>query len=340
MLPFTIDELEEEIDEGWVTRRDHPYLPLNIYNYSASCQYERHWNTVTETCRGLILDYKYDIVARPFKKIFNYGEWDPEDIPTNLPWKVQQKLDGSLIICALYKDEIVVATRGSFESEQAEWSRNCLKENYPNWRPAKGVTHLFECVYPENRICVDYGNLEDLIALAHIDTRTGKDIAADIFDFGWEGLAATSLVVGDIHKTVEWMKEDPKENLEGYVFTWSDGTRIKIKYDEYVRLHSIIYSYSKRRVWECLSKGGDFMELIDNVPDEFYNVVKTDVSDLNNEYETIKNTAISEFNRIKTIYMDKKDFALAVKDHELKAILFKMWDDKVYADTIWKMIKP
>lgn len=59
MLPFTVSELEAAVENGDVTKRSHPDLPLFIYNYSPEVQYSKKWNSVTLNCRGLILDDNY-----------------------------------------------------------------------------------------------------------------------------------------------------------------------------------------------------------------------------------------------------------------------------------------
>ena len=60
------------VEDGYVNVNKHPDLPLYIYNYSKGCQAKHVWNDVTEACRGLIVDSNQNIIARPFKKFYNY----------------------------------------------------------------------------------------------------------------------------------------------------------------------------------------------------------------------------------------------------------------------------
>jgi len=99
-------------------------------------------------CRGLVTNSDGDIIARPFKKFFNYEEYlefAPEMIP-NESFEVFEKMDGSLGILFNYKDEWVLCTRGSFTSEQSIKGTELLKK-YDYNRLPKCHTYLFEIIY-------------------------------------------------------------------------------------------------------------------------------------------------------------------------------------------------
>jgi len=114
--------LEGTLDRKYVSVVKHPEFDLWILNYTAACQYDRAWDPITLTTRGLILNKQGYIVARPFSKFFNLGEQPEtqlERLP-NLPFSVFEKVDGSLGI--LYRgpdSKLRIATRGSFTSTQA-----------------------------------------------------------------------------------------------------------------------------------------------------------------------------------------------------------------------------
>jgi RNA ligase len=61
---FDIDILNDYIEKGLVVKNDHPTLPLSIYNYSRTTQYEGKWDNITKSCRGLILDREGNVVAK------------------------------------------------------------------------------------------------------------------------------------------------------------------------------------------------------------------------------------------------------------------------------------
>jgi len=66
MLLYTLQEYEKE---GWLISQSHPTLPLTIWNYSRTTQFEGKWDEITIMCRGLVTDDETgEVVARPFKK--------------------------------------------------------------------------------------------------------------------------------------------------------------------------------------------------------------------------------------------------------------------------------
>jgi RNA ligase len=116
--------LDGLVEEGWLISQEHPTLDLTIYNYSQKTQFESNWTEWTLMCRGLVVNSKGDIVARPFSKFFNWEEV-ANTIPASGSYEVYEKMDGSLGIFFWYADEKtetlhpVFASRGSFTSDQA-----------------------------------------------------------------------------------------------------------------------------------------------------------------------------------------------------------------------------
>jgi RNA ligase len=172
---MNIDDLDREILDGFVRVRTHPHDPdTQIFNYTEKAQYEKHWNYVTKQCRGLI-HRRGEVLARPFDKFFNLGEHDYDTSDVFAPDRLVEmtdKMDGSLGILYPWpgdgfkmRHQWAIATRGSFESEQAIHATDVLRNKYPDFKPAPGFTYLFEIVYPENRIVLDYGDQDDLILL-------------------------------------------------------------------------------------------------------------------------------------------------------------------------------
>ena len=122
-MTYGLDGLDHLVDEGYITRRKHPSEDLFILNYTPKTQYEGFWNDVTLSCRGLIVDSAGTIRARCFRKFFNYEEVFHEvstRTSSSMHFKVYDKVDGSLGILYWVGDEPFIATRGSFESEQAK----------------------------------------------------------------------------------------------------------------------------------------------------------------------------------------------------------------------------
>ena len=111
-----IEKLNKYYEDGLLYKQVHPTLPLTIWNYSESVQYGNLWDEVTLQTRGLVTDSEGNIVARPFKKFFNVDE---NKHTSTEEFDVYEKMDGSLGIFFNYKGEWVLATRGSFTSDQS-----------------------------------------------------------------------------------------------------------------------------------------------------------------------------------------------------------------------------
>ena len=329
-----MQHLQQLIDTGYIHVQAHESGELFIYNYSPKAQYERVWNEWTMQCRGLIMNKHHQIIARPFKKFFNLEEHRQELIPTGdltEVFEVYEKLDGSLGILYLYENEYFIATRGSFNSEQALKATQILYDKYahviPKFLPHK--TYLFEIIYPENRIVIDYGLTEDLILLAVIDNETGLD--EPLQDLGLP-IVKRYDGINDLHilKTLE------QDNKEGFVVKFSSGFRVKVKFEEYVRLHRILTQISSKNIWEYLSTNQPFEQILERVPDEFYDWVKKVSGEILSQYQMIEDYCKAHFK----ILPSRKETALYFQTLQHSSVLFAMLDGKDYSSIIWKKVKP
>jgi RNA ligase len=115
---------------------------------------------------------------------------------------------------------------------------------------------------------------------------------------------------------------------------------MKIKGDEYVRLHRILTNFSTTDIWELLRTKGNMDEFLERVPDEFDKWVKETVRDLVVRYENIEKDYAEVFSNLKNQNLDRKDFATKALHYRHSSLLFSMLDGKSYQDMIWKIIKP
>lgn len=326
--------LEKYHVDGLVLKQTHPTLPLTIWNYSPKVQYEQLWDEILLQTRGLVTDDKGNVVARPFKKFFNLEEG--KHTPTK-EFEVFEKMDGSLGILFRYKNQLVCATRGSFTSEQAIWMQNFVNKYYDLDFLINGITYLFEIIYPENRIVVDYKGEDKLVLLGMIETSSGKEIPYDDY-INWPG----DLVVRhDGIRDYTALKSKISSNQEGYVIRFSNGDRCKIKGEEYLRLHKIMTNLSTVSIWECLKNNIPLDTILKDVPDEFYGKIKEYEKFLLNRYEEIEQQCTYHYKRnIEGIANTRKEAAFIITELPFSSVLFKMWDGKPYFEIIWNIIKP
>jgi RNA ligase len=345
-MKLDLTVLNKYIEDGWVVKNDHPTHPISIYNYAPTTQYEGKWDNITKSCRGLVLDSEGNVIARAFNKFFNLEEHKPEELP-NEPFEVYEKMDGSLGIVFYYKGEWHVTTRGSFTSDQAVKGKEMLNQmsvirNYPTTGLNTNWTYLFEIIYHENRICVDY-DFEGLVLLGIYDNETGKEVswneAIKLFalysDFRiakkYNGITDYSILGGMI-----------SSDREGYVVRFKNGMRVKIKGEDYKRLHRIITNMSSRDIWEYLVNDKPFDDLLERVPDEFYNWVKSTKKELEFQFYIIDREYKLIYKNIMETYnpTDRKSFAEIATKHKYPKLLFLMHDNKDCKRIIWNLIYP
>ena len=339
-IPLSI--LDDYSKRGLLFKQTHKTLPLSIWNYTPEVQYGQLWDEITLACRGLVTDNKGNVVAKPFTKFFNIEEGKHTPTPD---FEVFEKMDGSLGIMFKYNGEMVCATRGSFTSDQSKWMTNfALKYNYQDII-VDGFTYLFEIIYPENRIVVDYNGEERLVLLGIVNTETGEELP---YNKLFEGFDVVKKYDGV--RDYSELKNKVEQNAEGFVVRFSNGDRMKIKGEEYLRLHKIMTNISTTGIWEHLSTGGDINELLKDVPDEFYKKVK-EYADLlkYGHYQVSEHCGkVHDYFRYgkygdREVEPTKKEFAhhiLTYGHPPYRAVMFAMWDGKPYDKLIWNVIKP
>lgn len=341
---FSLQALDMALAGHLVVRREHPSQPLAILNYTDRCQYESgHWNEVTMACRGLVYNTQTsEVVARPFRKFFNHGQADAPPLPVDARVAVTDKLDGSLGI--LYRREVgyAIATRGAFESDQALHATSLWWKRYNDCPVPVGWTLLFEIVYPDNRIVIDYGIQDDLVLLGAVEIATGRSVGpSDPRLSGWPGPRTTLFGYSTL---ADALTAAPRPNAEGLVVHFIDtDERVKIKQEDYVRLHRIVTGLNERTIWEHLCAGLPLTELLESLPDEFHEWVRDVAARLT---ATVESQAAEVEHAYSTIVADlptgfsRKDFALVAVKNPLKWALFAKLDGKAYVPDLWKNSKP
>ena len=266
-MPFgeLYDGLRREVATGNVVSTSDGALEL--YLYSTKCIYERRWNLFSMIARGLVLEPgARRVVATAFPKFFNYGEVVTA-VP-DLPFEVTEKVDGSLVVIFHYGGRWRATTKGAFASEQAAWATRHLNERLAPGALEPGTTYLCEAIYRANRIVVPYA-FEGLVLLAAYDER-GEEldrarlaqaaaasgmrvVGAHAFDSLDELVAATAALGLD---------------REGFVVRFSNGMRLKLKGEEYLRVHRTMSQCGPLAIWEAMMAGTDLDAVRRDLPEE------------------------------------------------------------------------
>jgi RNA ligase len=371
---FPQADLDTALSEGWVRAQHHPELPLCILNYTAAAQGARHWTPVTEQCRGLIYDTTTGrVVARPFRKFHNYGSPQAGMLDLSATVTSLDKADGSLgILYPTGRGTWAVATRGSFTSDQALHATRVWEERYAaaGVSPYEGETWLFEVIYPENRIVLDYGRMDDLVLLGAVANHTGRVISPSSL-YRWTGPRVQEF---DHVTLAQAVAAPPRPNAEGLVVRFEDGRMVKLKQADYLDLHRIITEITERTVWEyvavnacahlisepkhwgsrlridparaaeVLAEGPGWMAaLLDNTPDEFHGWLRNTFFDLHTKASTLSAAIEVEAVRVRGIHGDDRaSIFRELAEHPHRGAVMLAYDDRRAETTtyVWDSVKP
>lgn len=195
----------------------------------------------------------------------------------------------------------------------------------------------------KNRIVVNYGDRWELVLLTRIDTETGAEMYYDdlVSTYSKYFTVVKRLNLKTFADVMKYQKSN-LNNEAGAVVRFLSGFRIKINFEEYVRLHVIMTNVSNLTVWEHLMNNYNFDELLDRVPDEFYDWLKKTTKIIQSDFNEIERQALKEFVRIYHIneIAERKLFAAEALKSEHCSILFRLYDKKSYNEIIWKEVRP
>jgi hypothetical protein len=130
---------------------------LQVLKYSKRVFFDNLWNEFLEECRGTIVDKDYNLVTRPFTKIYNYGiESRAPVLAPDTPVTAYRKVNGFMAAATWYNRDILVSTTGSTDSPYVVMAREMMLKHqcWEDWqiavRGAKDFTLMFECVHPDD----------------------------------------------------------------------------------------------------------------------------------------------------------------------------------------------
>lgn len=312
---------------------------LRVYTYTDKCVHDKNWNEITTHSRGHIFDRSTgELVACSLPKFFNVGE-TPETQMNVLPWYVGydifEKKDGWLGNLYRHNGQFAISTRGSFHSPGAVWATEFLRNNYDLTYLPDEVTLVFELISPITKIIVDYGDTEDLVLLAAFNRHTGEEYPwSYVCDIACLYKFSLPDKLRPPFDQCQLMLEncDGKE-IEGFVVRFLDGTRVKIKSEDYLRRARILSRLSPLSVWGAMQNGIVGLDYLTAIDPEYRQMAHKWAHHLQNQFHTVMNQIDDEFQRIYRIGVataTRKAFAKRVEREPLvhKQIMFAYLDHK------------
>ena len=202
------------------------------------------------------------------------------------------------------------------------------------------MTFLFEILYKKNRIVVDYG-YEGLVLLSVFrkdQELSRKEVEVISKEYGFE-LVEKFDGIKDFNNIRNLYARD---NAEGFVVKFDNGLRVKLKYKEYCRLHKIVTGINSKIIWEMLKENKDFDEILDHVPDEFYDWVNSTKNSIQERYESVIKSAEEKKESIKDLTR-KEQAEIILRDcRNYSGVVFSLLDNRLdkAKEISWKLSKP
>lgn len=332
-----IDELDRLVAEHYITRRIDESGRYVLHNYTEKATYDRVWTAETKRCRGIVSDRQGKILARPFDKFFNVDESEETRLGGLLarPGDVEitDKLDGSMIAFWHADKAWHTSTRGSFTSSQAVAALQWLQPHIPY--DGGGLTLLLEYCAPDNRVVLRYDKPECILIGAR-STRDGYDhnysalqmIASEL------GLSVTPQYIGTLESSVA--ARVSSTGCEGWVARWPDGFRVKIKTEDYLRLHRLVTGFNAARVRDVMLAGGMDTYLPD-LPEEFRAEAERMAAVMQEATQARLEALRATFARLAPLAAEsRKAYAMAVQQEPAldRPYLFSLLDNKPITDKV------
>lgn len=261
---------------------------LILFDYNKTCTFAFDWDTITINGRGIVFEESTGkLVARPYSKFWNMEELFFENALTDrarlLPieyqpnftgkFRVLEKADGSCAIVYFYNGEWRVNTRGSFNSDQAVWGKKYLDSNIKTELMNREHTYIFEAIYPDNRIVINYGDKEALVLTGIIDTQTGDEFGVEYLEAECAkiGCEMVKVLVFDKFEDLFTVRDTLTVNEEGFVITFDNGYKCKLKGAAYCAVHKKMNNLTPLAFWNAFDVESFKMpeSFLGELPEEF-----------------------------------------------------------------------
>lgn len=240
------NELKKFVEDNpkLVTMRESESHPgLYVLKYKKRVFYDALWNDYLEECRGTIVDKDFNVIARPFTKIYNFGiEAKAPVLSTDTPVTAYRKVNGFMCSLTWYNNDILVSTTGSTDSDFVNYAKEMMVKHakWEDWVLAigsnAGHTFMFECVHPSDPHIVPES--AGMYFLGWRENTWSSKVNGFGSEVIWKMFAEDTLKcrsVESFHYTIGGLvAESKKVKHEGFVAYTQDGQAFKIKSPYYL----------------------------------------------------------------------------------------------------------
>ena len=341
-----ICELNKEFSHS-VQKLDGKEVHSFKYNLSHSDMWEENDGMDGRfNMRGIcFIDEK--IVALPFPKFFNLEETKyTKNLDISKFKFANEKIDGSLISVFQLNGKMYCKSMKSVESDvskeaQKYFDSNELIKNHAKEILFCGYSPMYEYVSPTCKIVIDYKETK-MFFLGCRDMKTGK-----IFYPTQNGDAMFTRIPKKFETDKEINEYLKTPNVEGVVITLEDGQMVKVKTEEYCKIHRIISNFSDKSIVESIVEE-KFDDLIGQLKLNNLNDLLEKAQQINDKfwekYKEIEEYATHRYEQLIGKHSNRKDIAMEMQFSSMIApfshsIIFKLLDKKPIKDLIFKYLK-
>lgn len=253
-MKFDLKLLENYVDTTTMCYEKHPMGGLHIYGYYSDhiTKLPTVWDEISKHCRGMILDSKGNVIEHPFPKFWTFRQYISksmvllsEDQLFRIPsgkFRIMEKVDGTMVTLYWLNRMPYLATQRSFTNIKAIEATKILYEKYSHLfhKLNKHYTYIFEAVYPETKVLIDYGDKRELYLIGVIDKLTGKPM--ELPNIGFPLCHDFTNEYGHITDFNE-LTEINLPNHEGFVIYFDNGEMLKLKFPWYQAAHRLLDSF-------------------------------------------------------------------------------------------------
>lgn len=309
-------------------------------------------NSIYRECRSIVIDIEKDcLVLAPYRKFFNIGEIEEtslENVVNKIKnaevFEVANKLDGSMFSATYYLEgeRIVGSTSKALSTENSWRLKDCLERLSDNHKALLKdfpyMTYIFEYIDVRDTHLVKYSYEEEgLYLIGGRSKLTGREISYSEVKYLAKAYGIKHVEIEE--KTLEEILKESKEiksnEKEGWVLN-VDGTRYKLKGDDYVNLHRLLSFVSSPNVIIESIAENMFDDLYSKVPETHKERVLYIAKALWKKEKSIRKQAKELCKEMKK-FTNRKDAMIYLQNKEVpeefkkfKSYAIKEYDEKEY----------
>lgn len=268
--PQELKELVENYPKLVTAKRSIRHPELRILKYTKKVFYDNLWNAhpLLVECRGLVVDNDYNVVVKPFTKVFNYQE-NGTKIDRDELCTIVRKVNGFLGVATPWKDQVIISTTGSLDSKYVDLADKWVEpfKEKINRFSTDSISFAFEIVDKSDPHIISEKEGAYLIGAQYLDGVKANEYD---LDYEWDKYYMgnfrpewkSDIRFSDVLKLVKTVK------YEGFmVYGQESGTVLKLK-SPYYLTSKFFGRMGVDRLLKGLDKQSNF-----GIDEDFYPVV-------------------------------------------------------------------